>query len=214
MKESEFQALLRQAEEHLLQHKHFGPVVQKYGPCTLQPTFDLFPALIRSVVAQLISLAAARTVTKRVLALVEDQLTPQRLLQVEFDALRACGLSRAKCKSMHAIAEAFATDQHFNKKIVEADDHGVRQLLLPLPGVGPWTVDMVMMFALGRPDVLPVGDLGIRIAAKELFRKRELPDAKALTKLAATWQPYRTIACWYLWKTRDPILPEGESDGW
>jgi DNA-3-methyladenine glycosylase II len=205
---------LRRAEEYLGQHKHFGPVVQHHGPCTLQPTFELYPMLVRSIVAQLISTAAARTVTNRVLALVEKRLTPKRLLAVDDEALRGCGLTRAKCKSLKAVSEAFHAQPKLNQQIIDASDAEIRKILLPMPGIGPWTVDMVLMFGLGRLDVLPVGDMGIRIAAKQLFRKRTLPDAKALTQLAKTWQPYRTVACWYLWKTRDPAKPEGETEGW
>jgi DNA-3-methyladenine glycosylase II len=181
-----------------------GPVVKQHGPCTLVPTQDVFPDLVRAVIAQLLSTAAARTIYKRLLVALDQKLTPTTLLALSTEALRGCGLSGAKVQAMRDIATLFKSSGGLGKQLLEGDEAFVRAMLLPIKGVGPWTVDMVMMFALGKPDVLPVGDLGIRAAVKDLYQLDALPNARQLTELAARWEPYRTVACWHLWKMRDP----------
>ena len=196
-------AVLRQAEDHL---RGVGgpllPVLDAVGPCTLSPDPDVFAALVRAVIGQLISTAAARSITSRLEAALKGKVTPGRLLKLSDDDLRACGIARTKAAAMRGLAEAF-TPRGFAKKLAAADDAGARELLLPLKGVGPWTVDMVAMFACPwRPDVLPVGDLGIRAGVRDLFKLDALPDKVTLTALAEPWRPYRTVACWYVWRSR------------
>lgn len=206
-----FTAVARAAELHLAAAcPRLAPWVEKVGPCTLEPTTDVFAALVRAVIAQLISTAAAKSISGRLFAKLKNRVTPARMLALSDDDFRECGISRGKLASLRGVAQHFADTRGLNRKLLDADDDAVREVLLPLQGVGPWTVDMLLMFSLGRPDVLPVGDLGIRAAAKDLFRLRELPDAKRLTKLAAPWRPYRTVACWYLWRTRGWVPQSGE----
>lgn len=194
---------LRLAEQHLLAAcPTLAPVLTGIGPCTLAPDPDTFAALVRAVVGQLISTAAARTILGRIEARVRGKLTPRRILAVPEAELQACGLSWAKVRSIRAVAEAF-TPRSFAKQLAAADDATARSLLLPLPGIGPWTVDMIAMFAVPwRPDILPVGDLGVRAGVRDLFGLPDLPNAKQLTEIAEPWRPYRTVACWYIWKSR------------
>ncbi len=177
-------------------------VIDQVGPCTLEPTTELFPSIVRAVIAQLISTAAAKTISGRVSAAVSGKLTPARILAVPDEQLRGCGLSGAKVRSLRAAAELFGSTRGLNAKLLAATDDEVRATLLPLPGIGPWTLDMLLMFSFARPDILPVGDFGIRAGVKDLFRLKTLPDAAKLTKLTRHWQPYRTVACWYVWQAR------------
>jgi DNA-3-methyladenine glycosylase II len=199
-----FAEVVAKAHRKLRKCELLGPVVKLHGPCTLVPTGDVFPALVRAIVAQLLSTAAARTIYKRLLVALEQKLTPTRLLALDVTTLRACGLSGAKCNSMRDIATLFKNTRGLSKQLLEADEQFVRDTLLPIKGIGPWTVDMVMMFALGKADVLPVGDLGIRASARDVFKLAELPTPKQLQEMAQRWEPYRTVACWYLWRMRDP----------
>jgi DNA-3-methyladenine glycosylase II len=199
-----FAKVVAKAHRKLRKCELLGPVVKKHGPCTLVPTGDVFPALVRAVIAQLLSTAAARTIHLRVMVAMEQKLTPTRLLALELETLRACGLSGAKCNSMREIARLFKNTPGLSSQLLEADEQFVRDTLLPIKGIGPWTVDMVMMFALGKADVLPVGDLGIRASSRDLFKLTELPSARQLQELAKRWEPYRTVASWYLWRMRDP----------
>lgn len=198
----ELPAVLRAAERHLRNCPTLAPVIAQVGPCTLQPDPDLFASLVRAVVGQLISTAAARTINGRLTTALKGKATPRRLLALPDEQIRACGLSGAKTKALRGLAEAF-TSRAFVKRLTTADDATARAMLLPLHGIGPWTVDMVAMFAVPwRPDILPVGDLGVRAGAKDLFGLPDLPTAKQLTELAEPWRPYRTVACWYLWRSR------------
>lgn len=196
-------AVLRNAERHLRKRcPAVGPLVTGIGPCTLSPDPDVFAALVRAVIAQLISTAAAKSITLRLEAALKGKLTPGRLLKLTDDELRLCGIARGKAKAIRGMAEAFAGGR-MAKKLAAADDSEARALLLPLHGIGPWTVDMIGMFACPwRPDILPVGDLGVRAGVRDLFRLGTLPTAGQLTQIAEVWRPYRTVACWYVWKSR------------
>lgn len=203
MSEHPFTATLRTAEAHLTAAcPRLAPVIDCVGPCTLEPATDLFASVVRAVVAQLISSAAAKTISGRVAAAVGNKVTPARIQAVPDEKLRACGLSGAKLRTIRAVAELFGGTRGLTKKLLTASDDEVRATLLPLPGIGPWTLDMLLMFSLGRPDVMPVGDFGIRTGVKELFKLKTLPDAAKLTKVTNHWQPYRTVACWYVWRSR------------
>lgn len=198
-----FTATLRAAEAHLSAAcPRLAPVIAHVGPCTLEQRTDVFASVVRAVIAQLISTAAASTISGRVAAMVKNKITPATMLAMTDEQWKLCGVSGGKRRAIRAAAELFAGTRGLNRKLLEGTDEHIRELLLPLPGIGPWTLDMLMMFSLGRPDVLPVGDLGIRAGVKELFKLRELPDPAKLTKLTKVWQPYRTVACWYVWRRR------------
>lgn len=203
MPDHSFAETARAAEQHLVAvEPRFAPLVEGIGPCTLVPEGDLFRGLVRAVVAQLISTAAAKTISGRVEAAVKGKLTPAALGKLTDEQLRACGLSGGKVKSVRAVIELFGGSRTVHKKLLAADDDTLRATLLELHGIGPWTVDMVQIFCLGRPDIWPVGDLGVRAAVKELFKLRTLPDPKRMHAIAKPWQPYRTVAAWYLWRSR------------
>lgn len=190
-------------EAHLRKvEPRFAPIIDGVGPCTLTTEPNLFRALVRAIVAQLISTAAARTISERLEVALKRKVTPAKFLALPDEQLRAAGISGSKAKSLRGLAELFQSTRGLSATLLAADDDTVRELLLPLHGVGTWTVDMFLIFALGRPDVWPVGDMGVRAGVKDIFRLKELPDAKKLTKLAAPWQPYRTFAAWYLWRSR------------
>ncbi len=199
----DFPASLRAAEAHLAARvPQLAPVVAAVGPCSLQANPDLFRVLVRSMVAQLISTAAARTITTRLETKLKGRVTPARLLALPEDDLKACGISGGKAKAIHGLAEHFRANRKFAERVVAADDQTARELLLPLRGVGPWTVDMVLMFGVGRLDVLPVGDLGLRAGVRDLYRLDHLPSPSELTELAEPWRPYRTVGTWYIWRSR------------
>lgn len=204
-------ATLRKAAAHLsAASPELAAVIKRVGRCTLAPEPDIYQVLTRAVVSQLISTAAARTISGRLLAAAGGKLTPDRVLKLTHDELRACGLSGGKAKAIRGVAEAF-TDRRFAKKLAAADDAAARESLLALHGIGPWTVDMVLMFSVPwRADVLPVGDMGIRAGAKELFGLPALPTAGELTALAETWRPFRTVASWYIWQSRG-LPPETDN---
>ena len=201
-----FRKLLRAAEAHLpAATPRLAPLIAEVGRCTLAPNPDVFRVLLGSVIAQFISSAAARSIQGRLVEKLKEKVSPGRVLALSDADLKACGIAGGKATSVRAIAEHFRRNRRYAAALAAADDDTARKMLLPLRGVGPWTVDMILIFSHGRPDVLPVGDLGVRAGARDVFGLSELPGPAELTALAEPWRPYRTIASWYLWRSRGPV---------
>jgi DNA-3-methyladenine glycosylase II len=167
-------------------------------------TGDAYGALLRSIVGQQLSTKAARTIYERMLDLFGGHApTPKQLLAVDPDKIRAAGLSRPKIAYLRDLAQHVEDGTLELDRLPELPDDEVTAQLTAIKGLGPWTADMFLMFHLRRPDILPVGDLGIRRAVQVEYRMRKLPDAKRLEKVAHPWRPYRTLACLFLWSSLD-----------
>ena len=165
---------------------------------------DAYGALLRSIVGQQLSTKAAGTIYGRMLDLFDGHApTPVQLLAADPDKIRAAGLSRPKIKYLRDLAQHVEDGTVELDRLDELSDEKIIEELTAVKGIGEWSAHMFLMFHLGRPDVLPVGDQGIRNAAKTQYRLRKLPDAKRLVKLARPWRPYRTLACLYLWSSLD-----------
>jgi DNA-3-methyladenine glycosylase II len=165
---------------------------------------DAYGTLVRAIVGQQLSTKAAATIYGRVLELFKGHTpTPKQLLKVDPDKLRAAGLSRAKVDYLRDLAQHVEEGSLELELLPELPDEEVAEQLTAIKGLGQWTADMFLMFHLGRPDILPVGDQGIRRAIQVEYGLRKLPDAKRMQKIAKPWQPYRTLACLYLWSTLD-----------
>lgn len=166
---------------------------------------DPYLALLESVVYQQLTGAAAGTIWNRVLDLFEDRSPlPERVMGLSDERLRSAGLSRSKVMSMKDIAAtAIAGRIPDGKRIARMPEPEIRDLLTQIRGIGPWTVDMLLIFTLRRPDVMPLNDYGLRKAFKIVYRKRALPTAKQLLRAAERWRPYRTTAALYLWRIAD-----------
>jgi 3-methyladenine DNA glycosylase/8-oxoguanine DNA glycosylase len=171
---------------------------------------DPYRMLLRSVIYQQLAGAAARTIDGRLRASWRGRYPRPELLLAAPDAqLRAAGLSRQKIKAVRSVAEAFAAGHVTNRALRRMDDDAVIASVTQIHGIGEWTAHMMLMFSLGRPDVLPVGDYGVRKGAMQLYRLRELPKPRELEALAEPWRPYRSIASWYLWRVVDTLAPGG-----
>ncbi len=179
-----------------------APVIASHGAPTIAPTTNAVQSLARAIVGQQLSGAAASTIWKRVLAIYPRSKFPgaAKLLETPDSDLRAAGLSGAKAASIKDLARHVVEKRLVPSKLPIANDEDIAAMLLPIRGIGPWSVDMFLMFALARPDVLPVGDLGIKKGMQLHFNLRKLPEADRMLKLAAPWRPYRTIASWYMWR--------------
>jgi DNA-3-methyladenine glycosylase II len=175
-------------------------VLRRRGPRPADP----YGALVRSIVGQQLSTKAARTIYERLIAVFEGRTpTPAELLEVDPEELRSAGLSRAKVAYLRDLAEHVADGDLELERLAELPDEEVSIQLTAVKGLGPWTVDMFLIFHLGRPDVLPVGDLGIRRAAQLAFGLDDLPGPAELERLAEPWRPWRSLACLYLWRSLD-----------
>jgi DNA-3-methyladenine glycosylase II len=167
---------------------------------------DAYGALLRSIVGQQLSTKAASTIYGRMLDLFGGHPpTPKQLLKVDPDKIRAAGLSRPKIAYLRDLAVHVEEGTLELERLPDLPDEEVSEQLTAIKGLGQWTADMFLMFHLGRPDVLPVGDQGIRRAVQVEYRLRKLPDAKRLEKIAKPWRPYRTLACLYLWSSLDNV---------
>jgi DNA-3-methyladenine glycosylase II len=165
---------------------------------------DAYGALLRSIVGQQLSTKAASTIYGRMLELFGGHApTPKQLLKADPDKIRAAGLSRPKITYLRDLAQHVEEGTLELERLPELPDEEVAAQLTAIKGLGQWTADMFLMFHLGRPDVLPVGDQGIRRAVKVEYRLRKFPDPKRLEKIGKPWRPYRTLACLYLWSSLD-----------
>jgi DNA-3-methyladenine glycosylase II len=165
---------------------------------------DAYGALLRSIVGQQLSTKAARTIYGRMTEVFGGHApTPRQLLAVDPKRIRAAGLSYGKISYLRDLAAHVEDGSLELERLPELPDEEVTAQLTAIKGLGQWTADMFMMFHLGRPDVLPVGDLGIRRAVQVEYRMRKLPDPKRLEKVARPWRPYRTLACLFLWSSLD-----------
>jgi DNA-3-methyladenine glycosylase II len=168
---------------------------------------DHYGALVRSIVGQQLSTKAARAIYGRLVARFDGRPpTPQEVLADDPDELRvAAGLSRAKVSFLRSLAEHVLDGRLELERLDALSDEEVRAELVAVRGIGPWSADMFLMFHLERPDILPVGDLGIRRAFMELYGLEGLPDAAAMIEIAEPWRPYRTLACRFLWRSLDGV---------
>jgi DNA-3-methyladenine glycosylase II len=204
----------RDAERHLRSTDPvLARVIDAVGPVALILRPERFQALSRAIIFQQLAGAAAHTIYTRFVAMYPGRRfpTPRQVLDASPAELRSAGLSRQKIlylKDLAAHVEEGALNFH---RFAKMSDEEIIVDLTRVHGIGRWTAEMFLMFNLGRPDVLPVDDLGIRSAARRLYRMRKLPDAKRLRKLAERWRPYRTAACWYLWRSGEIVLPDGAS---
>lgn len=185
------------------------------GPCTMAPMAgDPFTLLVRCVIYQQISTKAAKSIFDRLLALVGETTIPQaKLAEMSEAQFKTCGISGPKQRTIRAVIEHVDKNPDLLPNIADWDDEVVREKLTQIKGIGPWTADMYMMFGIMRPDVLPVGDYGFRMAVKKQFKLRKLPEAARCHKIGAIWKPYRSVATWYLWRSLEPrYQSESEKD--
>jgi len=178
-------------------------IIQKVGPCNITPREPTFETLARSITFQQLSGKAAGTIFQRLRKAVGRRFTATAFLRLSEEELRACGLSRQKIASLTDLAEHVASRRISFKKLHELEDEQIIELLSQVRGVGVWTVQMFLMFALERPNVLPTGDLGIRNAIRKAYGLEAAPKPLEVASFAAKWQPHCTVACWYLWRSLD-----------
>jgi 3-methyladenine DNA glycosylase/8-oxoguanine DNA glycosylase len=189
-----------------------GPMarlIDEHGPPPLSRTRNSFESLVRAIVYQQLSGRAAETIYRRFLDLFPRRRCPRpaALLAVPVERLRAAGLSRGKAVYLRDLAARFEDGTIAPRRFRRASSAEIGAMLLAVKGIGPWSVDMFLLFGLCRPDVLPVGDLGVRKGMACYFGLRALPAPAAMESLAAPWRPYRSVASWYLWRCAEEGVP-------
>jgi DNA-3-methyladenine glycosylase II len=180
-------------------------LMRAHGPCGLAEAqhTEPFRALVSAIISQQLSTRAAATIKGRLDTVVGSRLTPSRVAAVSDDELRRVGLSRQKIAYLRDLCSRVDSGQLALDQLDAMRDDEVVAALTSVKGIGRWTAEMFLMFRLHRPDVLPVGDLGIVKAVQRAYGLRRVPTPERLTKLGEQWRPYRSVACWYLWASLD-----------
>jgi DNA-3-methyladenine glycosylase II len=178
-------------------------IIERVGPCRMEYGSAEFHSLAEAIVYQQLNGKAAVTIFNRFAALAGEPLTPEGILKLTDEQLRSVGLSKQKSAYLKDLAAKTAAGQLDFARLPELSDEEVIQHLTQVKGIGVWTAHMFLMFSLRRPNVLPTGDYGVQMAVKKHYKKRKLPKPKDMEKIARAWEPYRSVACWYMWRSLD-----------
>ena len=176
-------------------------VIDKFDDLELISRGDIFYTLIRSVIGQQISVKAASTVWKRFCQKI-GEITPKNILRVDIDEMRSCGLSRRKAEYVLGISESWGEYDSLNWEIM--NDEEIIEKLIQFRGVGVWTAEMILIFTMLRPDVFPIGDIGMIRGIEKSYNAGDKLSREELFSISEKWKPWRTVACCYMWRTVDP----------
>lgn len=198
---------LRKAEAHLSRRdKKLARLIEAHGPCALGGRrCDPFHVLCTSIISQQLSTKAADTIQARVATavLAGARFMPAHFIEAEHALLRAAGLSNAKAKWLISIAQSVHRGEFSFARLRKLDDEAAIEMLDALPGIGRWSAEMFLMFALDRLDIFSLGDVGLRRGVNVLHGRGEKLDDEATLAITARWAPYRSVASWYLWRITD-----------
>ena len=178
-------------------------IIERVGPCRMEFGPAEFSSLAEAIVYQQLNGKAAVTIFRRFAELAGEPITPEGILKLGDEQLRAVGLSKQKSAYLKDLAARTAAGLLDFSKLPDMSDEEVIQHLTQVKGVGVWTAHMFLIFSLRRPNVLPTGDYGVQMAVKKHYRKRILPKPLEMERIARAWEPYRSIACWYMWRSLD-----------
>jgi len=195
---------MRKALNHLRKcDPILAAIIERVGPFRMNYDDPTFHSLAEAIVYQQLNGKAAYTIFKRFTDLSGDPVTPEGILKLKPEQLRAVGLSKQKSSYLYDMAERAQRGELDFARLVELSDEEVIKHLTQVKGVGVWTAHMFLMFSLKRPNILPTGDFGVQSAIKKHYNKRKLPKPAQMEKIAKAWAPYRSVACWYLWRSLD-----------
>ncbi|HSH18362.1 MAG TPA: DNA-3-methyladenine glycosylase [Candidatus Saccharimonadales bacterium] len=196
---------IQQAESYLLRtDPNLAPIIQAAGPCTLRPHQDYYRELVESIIGQQLSLKAAAAIEARFVAFFEGTFPqPQAILAADPDDLRAAGLSRAKVVYIRDLSRHVLDGTIILDRFDALSNPEIIKELTAVKGIGEWTVHMFLIFCMGRLDVLPVGDLGIKNGIRALYGFEAQPTAADVEQVATAnnWHPYESVASWYVWRS-------------
>ena len=184
-------------------------LIEQHGPCTLYSANSLihkppFHVLVWAIINQQLSVPSARSIeTKLTVLLQSKDFNLDAIRKLDDHQLAACGLSRQKIRYLRALCDGVGSGEIHLQRLSKLDNQQVSDTLSVLPGIGPWTVDMFLMFSLGRLDVLPLGDLALRKSIEHHYQLPGNPAVQDYHAIADKWRPYRTVSSWYLWAAVD-----------
>lgn len=180
-------------------------IIVQLGPLAETEERSAFKTLVSAVISQQLSVKAANTIHDRLIHLMDGEVTPQRMLELDSERMRSVGISGQKQGYLHSLAEHFIADSDTYNNLHALDDETVILQLTRIKGIGRWTAEMYLMFNLKRPDIFPFDDLGIRQNMERLYNipSSKKPNRSEYEAIAAKWRPHRTAACRYLWASKD-----------
>ena len=195
---------MRKALNHL---KKCDPVlraiIERVGPFRIEYGPAEFASLAEAIVYQQLNGKAALTIFNRFADLAGRPITPEGILKLSDEQMRSVGLSKQKSAYLKDLAAKTASGLLNFSRLPDLSDKEVIKHLTQVKGIGVWTAHMFLIFSLRRPNVLPTGDYGVQMAVKKHYKKRKLPKPKDMEKIARAWEPYRSVACWYMWRSLD-----------
>ncbi len=195
---------MRKAINHLKKSDPvLAAIIERVGPFRMEFGQPTFHSLAEAILYQQLNGKAAVTIFKRFTDLAGDPLTPEGILKLNTAQMRGVGLSKQKTACLRDLSEKTNAGLLEFERLPELPDDEVIGHLTQVKGVGVWTAHMFLMFTLRRQNILPTGDYGVQAAIKKYYRKRKWPKPEVMEKIARPWVPYRSIACWYLWKRLD-----------
>jgi DNA-3-methyladenine glycosylase II len=198
--------LIKKAIKHLnSSDKVLSALIKKHGPCTITPALDNpFHALTSSIISQQLSAHAARAIKGRLFDLIgTERFTAENISKMSFNQFRTAGLSKAKIGYIRRLASSVRNGEFDLSSFVNLEDEEIISMLTTFPGIGRWTAEMFLIFALGRPDVLSVNDAGLKRGLKISYKLLEIPSEDEMISISDSWKPYRSVASWYLWRVVD-----------
>jgi DNA-3-methyladenine glycosylase II len=181
-------------------------LIRQWGICTIVPHTDYYQALVSSIIGQQLSVKAAGTIKHRFMGLYDGNLpTPEQIVATDPETMREVGLSYAKARYVRDLAQKILDGEVVLDELPQLSNEEIVAELTTVKGIGEWTVHMFLMFCLGRMDVLPVGDLGVRMGIQKLYGLDQLPTPVEVRETAAArdWAPYESVASWYVWRSLD-----------
>ena len=179
-------------------------IINNYPNEELLINNNYFHTLLKSIIGQQISVSAANSIQKKFFS-IKKKIDPKNVIKINDVNLKNIGLSKQKILYIKNISYFFIHNKNFIKNIKNYDEHEIRNHLIEVKGIGPWTVDMFLIFGLGKSNIFPKGDLGFLKAISISYKKKLPIEEKELNKLFKNWSPYNTVATWYLWRSLDPI---------
>jgi DNA-3-methyladenine glycosylase II len=202
------------AQKHLCRRDDvLKTLIGRIGHCTLQHNPDGFAVLARSIISQQISTKAALAIGGRLLkTLGRSGLRPRAILKASDEAMRTAGLSAMKVRSLRDLAEKCLAGEVPLKKLPDMADEEVIDKLLPVRGIGRWTAEMFLIFSLGRLDVFPIADYGLRAGVRNQYGLDDLPDKATLLRIGEVWRPYRSVGTWFIWRSFGNVPQSKEKD--
>jgi DNA-3-methyladenine glycosylase II len=203
--------IYHKAQKHLSRRDDvLKTLIGRIGPCTLAHNPDGFAVLARSIISQQISTKAALAIGGRLLkTLGRSGLRPRAILKLTDESMRAAGLSAMKVRSLRDLAEKCVSGEVPLGKLADMEDEEVIEKLIPVRGIGRWTAEMFLIFSLGRLDVFPMADFGLRAGVRNQYGLDDLPDKDTLARIGEVWRPYRSVGTWFIWRSFGSV-PQSE----